>query len=156
MIYVNRTSLSSGYHFWFVWNRSQVRHSARGQVNLADLTTLPLRHNDPSNQRSLLSASKQRWPTATCLPSAWPVVFYLRALTFLYVARHTVVVSSGLCNLATARFDVWSSYEKVSTALQSSARAGVCYVTRSRGLGTFKSRSCHSCLLQARWGSVLE
>jgi hypothetical protein len=50
-------------------------------------TTVRPRFSDPLYQRTVVSASKQHWPTATCRPGALRIVYFSLAL-FRYVYRH--------------------------------------------------------------------
>jgi hypothetical protein len=89
--------------------------------------------DDPSNQRLALSASKQHWPTVTCLP----VVLFCQWITWRFFPPlvHWNIYTDS-CKLATSCFHVWSSNQQLLTALNISARAGTCYVTRRRSRGS--------------------
>jgi hypothetical protein len=86
----------------------------------------------PLNQHSVvLFASKQHWPTVTCLPGVLPIALHVSESPD---ARHT----SMYCDcykLATARFNVGSSSEELMAVLYSYAQAGL-PISHRRGQGS--------------------
>jgi hypothetical protein len=47
------------------------------ELNLTHVTTVRPRFNDPPYRRSVLTASKQRWPTVICWLGALPIMYFI-------------------------------------------------------------------------------
>jgi hypothetical protein len=88
-----------------------------------------------SDERSTLTASKRVYEAPCqllCFSSESPDD------CFRYLS---IRMYSDGNNLATPRFNVWSSNEELTTALHYSVRAGTCYVICRRGQGSLNSEA---------------
>jgi hypothetical protein len=77
-----------------------------------------MRSDDLWSQRSVLSASKQHWPTVQCLQGTVPNVMLVSETP---VARPQQLDSDHY-KFVTAHFNVWSSNGEMTTVLHSYTR----------------------------------